>query len=89
MPEDSWLKFILEQDRMVREDVRDSRAQWLSFTIMLVSLGVVVLAIIYNNLPTGIISSLATLFLALRVLFVKKNRNTHNRTPNNPIDFEQ
>lgn len=55
------------------ETERDLRAQWMSFVIMLASLGLTSLAVIYGNAATGIVTGLATLFLALRVLFIKKD----------------
>ena len=58
---------------------RDRRAQWMSFAIMLTSLGVVAFAIYCGSTIVagiaGIFSALAVLFLALRVLFPKRKIN--------------
>ena len=52
---------------------RDKRAQWMAFGIMIVALGVTMVVIILGkNITAGIITSLGTLFLALRVLFIGK-----------------
>ena len=54
------------------ETSRDTRAQWMSFCIMVAALAVMVISIIYGNTLAGIFTGVATLFLALRVLFIKK-----------------
>ncbi|WP_273483568.1 DUF2335 domain-containing protein [Desulforamulus ruminis] len=65
------------------EIARDKRAQWMAFAVMSAALGVTIFAIRYGDIPTGIISALATLFFALRVLFIKKDTNESN---NNETD---
>ena len=76
---------VFEQDSQHTRDMqkialtgevsRDARAQWMAFVIMIAALGVTTAVIILGkNLTAGIITSLGTLFLALRVLFVGKNK---------------
>ena len=53
---------------------KDKRAQWMAFMIMLAALGLTGVAIIFGqNIAPGIITGLATLFLALIVLFSRKD----------------
>ena len=57
---------------------RDGRAQWMTFFIMIAALGLTAIAIIFGkNIAPGIITGLATLFLALKVLFSGR-KNTKN-----------
>lgn len=67
----------MQADALKAETSRDSRAQWMAFIIMLASLGLTAIAVIYGNAAAAIITGLATMFLALRVLFVKKNSESN------------
>ncbi len=61
---------------------KDSRAQWMSFIIMLAAMGMTTVAIVFGkNITPGIVTGLATLFLALRVLFPgRKRKNDSEET---------
>lgn len=76
----------MQMTALKAETSKDERAQWMAFIIMLSSLGLTALAIRYGNAPSGVVTGLATLFLALRVLFVKKNGGSegtnHSKEPN-------
>ena len=65
----------MQKAALEAETKRDSRAQWMAFSIMLAALGLTALAVIYGNAASGIITGLATMFLGLRVLFVSKSSN--------------
>jgi len=53
---------------------RDARAQWMSFGIMIAAMAMTTLAIMFGrNIAPAIITGLATLFLALKVLFPTNN----------------
>ena len=67
------------------ETARDSRAQWMAFVIMLVAFGLTAFAIVHGNAVSGILTGLGALFLALRVLFIKKSDtpNDSNEPQNN------
>lgn len=73
--QDSQHRREMQKLSLISETNRDSRAQWMAFVIMVVALGVTAASVIYGrNVAPGIISGLATLFLALRVLFVGKKK---------------
>jgi uncharacterized membrane protein len=57
---------------------RDSRGQWMAFIIMIASLGLTAIAIIYQQNIAGIVTGLATLFMALKVLYGNKNSSSKN-----------
>lgn len=63
----------MQKAALEAEIKRDSRAQWMAFAVMIAALGLTALAVVYGSVPAGIVIGLATLFLALRVLFVSKS----------------
>lgn len=65
----------MQKDALSAEIKRDTRAQWMSFIIMLVALAVTAVSIIFGkNIAPGIITGLGTLFVALRVLYIGKKK---------------
>lgn len=72
----------MQMTALKAEIARDKRAQWMSFSIMLFTLGITALSVKYGNTPTGIIAGLASLFWALKVLFVKKSDDNNKKSKN-------
>jgi len=62
----------MQKNILAAEVRRDLRAQWMSYSILLVSLGIMAYSVRYGNVVSGF-SGLATLILALRALFFKKS----------------
>ena len=80
---------VFEQDSQHRREMqklsitfktrRDTRAQWMAFVIMVVALGVTAVSVIFGqNVAPGIITGLATLFLALKVLFIGEKKESED-----------
>jgi uncharacterized membrane protein len=75
----------MQMTALKAETARDIRAQWMAFIIIIAAIGLTAFAIKYGNSASAIIASLATLFLALRVLFFKKEKEpTKNETNDQP-----
>lgn len=71
--EDSQHTRTMQSAGLKAEVDRDRRAQWMAFVIMLAALVLTGVAIVFGqNIAPGIITGLATLFLALKVLFPSK-----------------
>lgn len=61
---------------LINESKKVCRAQWMAFVIMLAAIGLTAISIIYGkNIAPGVITGLATLFIALKVLFVGSKNN--------------
>ena len=89
---------VFEQDSQHTRDMqmtalagdisRDGRAQWMAFAIMIAALGVTTAVIILGkNITAGIITSLGTLFLSLRVLFVGKKKESNESSPDEEYKY--
>lgn len=63
----------MQKAALKAETARDTRAQWMAYTVMMALIGLTAFAIRYGNTASGIAVGLATMFMALKVLFIKKN----------------
>ena len=77
--QDSQHRREMQKLSIMREASRDTRAQWMAFVIMIVALGVTAVSVIFGqNVAPGIITGLATLFLALKVLFIGEKKESED-----------
>ena len=65
----------MQSKALEMERVRDTRAQWMTFGVMVLSLSTLVFSVIYGNLSTSIATGIVTVITSTRLFFIRNNPN--------------